>query len=184
MRLPVIGKTYELSAIVDEEDYRTLDLGSYKWYRLLGPHTTYAKAHKNGKTIYLHRLIMGLVDAPRSEYVDHIDGNGLNNSRTNLRKTDNRGNQRNQTKHLSATSTSTYKGVCYRSGKYRTKPWMANITLSDKRPLGADKKVRGKQKYLGCYQTEIEAATAYNQAAIELFGPSAHQNDIGPSPTP
>ena len=183
MRLPVIGKTYELSAIVDEEDYRTLDLGSYKWYRLLGPHTTYAKAHKNGKTIYLHRLIMGLVDAPRSEYVDHIDGNGLNNSRTNLRKTDNRGNQRNQTKHLSATSISTYKGVCYREWSI-IRPWAAYITLSEAGKLCPDNKRRGKNKYLGCYRTEIEAATAYNQAAIELFGPMAYLNDIGPSPTP
>ena len=185
MRLPVIGKNYELSATVDEDDYRVLDLGSYKWHRLIGRHTTYVAAtDKNRKIVYLHRLIMGLVDAPRSVYVDHIDGNGLNNSRTNLRVTDNRGNQRNSRKHLLAKGSSPYKGVSYIPTNNRTKPWMASITLSE--PAAnprSDNKRRGKKRHLGCYQTQIEAARAYNIAAIALFGEYAKLNDIGPQPT-
>ena len=183
MRLPVIGKNYELSATVDEDDYRVLDLGSYKWHRLIGRHTTYVAAtDKNKKTVYIHRLIMGLMDAGRSVYVDHIDGNGLNNSRTNLRVTDNRGNQRNARKHLSAKCSSPYKGVCYNI-KRVIRPWVAYITLPAPANPRSDNKRRGKKRHLGCYQTQIEAARAYNIAAIALFGEYAKLNDIGPHPT-
>lgn len=153
------------STIVDEEDYRTLRLWEDKWYPIIGRKTTYAYSHKNGKTVYLHRFIMGCVNSPRSVFVDHIDHNGLNNSRTNLRTTDNRGNQRNSLKRLSAKKTSTYKGV-YKRSYNKSNPWRATIFLS------------GKSKHLGCYRTEIEAARSYNQAAIELFGPQALINDL------
>ncbi len=179
MKLPVIGRAYSLSAIVDSEDYRTLDLGSYKWTRLIGRNTTYVATHKNGKTIYLHRMIMGLLDAPRSDMVDHIDGNGLNNSRTNLRKTNNRGNQANARKRLSTKTSSSYKGVFFDKRRI-IRPWRAQITLSEPSGLCSDNKRRGKRKFLGSYRTETEAATAYNKAAIELFGPLTFLNIITP----
>lgn len=158
-----------LSVHFDDDDAELI--GRYRWSKLIGLSTTYIIAtDKNGKTIYLHRLILGLVDAPRSVFIDHIDGNGLNNSRTNLRKTDNRGNQRNSRKRLSAKSTSTYKGVS-KILDNKHKPWRARIILPDH-------KYGGKAKYLGYYRTEIEAATAYNKAAIEVFGPMAHLNII------
>lgn len=166
--IKVIGRkaAYELSVYVDEADYQTLDLGSYNWFRVIGRTTTYVQAHKNGRVILLHRLIMGVMDAGRSVYVDHIDGNGLNNYRTNLRVTDNMGNQRNARKSLSAKTSSSYKGVSSRSDN-KSKPWLAYITLS------------GKQKNLGHYRTQEEAATAYNNAAIEHFGDMANLNNIG-----
>ena len=154
-----------LSAIVDEKDYETLDLGSYKWRPLIGRTTVYAIAHKNRKTLYLHRLIMGLADAPRSVLVDHKDHNGLNNSRTNLRVTDKRGNKGNSRKPLSAKSASTYKGVSYMADK-NIKPWLSRIKLS------------GKDKYIGSYRTEIEAARAYNKAAEKHFGTMAYINEL------
>jgi len=144
--------------LVDEEDYRTLKLGFYKWYPIIGRRTTYAYSHNNGKTIYLHRFIMGLENAPRSVFVDHIDGNGLNNYRTNLRITDNSNNQRNSRKRLSAKCTSTYKGVSFRANN-KEKPWKVSLNLS-----------------VGCYRTELEAARAYNKAIVELFGPNALLN--------
>jgi len=185
-KMKIIGRNgeYELSVQVDDEDYRTLGLADYKWHRLIGRSTTYICSQKKRKTIYLHRLIMGCIHAPRSVFVDHIDGNGLNNSRTNLRVTDNRGNQGNARKGLSAGFTSTYKGVCYNSYN-KTNPWKAQITLPEPQPNPSpDKKRRGKRKYLGCYRTQEEAARAYNEAAIELFGPHAHLNNIGLSPAP
>jgi len=157
-----------LSAIVDEEDYKTLDLGSYKWYPLFGRTTIYAKSHKNKKTIYLHRFIIGLIDSARSVYVDHIDHNGLNNSRTNLRITDNKGNQRNSYKRISTKNSSSYKGVRKECFDHRLKPWRAQIILSH------------KIKYLGNYKTEEEAALSYNKAAIEHFGDMANLNIIRP----
>lgn len=149
-----------LFAIVDEEDYRTLDLGSYNWYPIFGRRTTYVWSKKKRKTIYLHRFIMGLENAPRAVFVDHKDCNGLNNSRTNLRITDNSNNQRNSRKRLSAKNTSSYKGVSRRSNN-KTKPWAVTISLS-----------------VGSYRTEIEAAEAYNKAVKQLFGPNAMLNDI------
>jgi len=154
----------QLSAIVSEEDYRTLKLWDYKWYPIIGHGTTYAKADKNGKTIYLHRLIMGCADKPRSVFVDHIDRNGLNNYRTNLRMTDNSGNNANTPKRLSAKHTSSYKGVSWIGSHNKSNPWVARIALS------------GKEKHLGCYRTQEDAARSYNQAAIELFGPMAFLN--------
>ena len=149
--------------LVDDEDYGTLS--AHTWYALMGRNTTYAIAYNNGKTIYMHRMIMGLVDAPRGIYVDHINGNGLHNNRANLRISDNQNNQRNQRKHAKAHSR--HKGVS-RDKRNLTKPWIAQITLS------------GKKKHLGCYRTEIEAARAYNNAALEHFGEHAHLNIIGP----
>jgi hypothetical protein len=153
-------------SFVDEKDYRTLNLGSYKWFRIIGRTTTYVATDNNGKTLYLHRLIMGLENASRSVCVDHRDHNGLNNSRTNLRVTDNRNNQRNRRKTLSAKTSSSYKGVCWDADKNKH-PWVAYITLSD-----------GKQKNLGCYRTEIEAARSYNKAAIKHYGTMAYLNVI------
>jgi len=164
--MKIIGRGYELSVLVDENDYRTLNLGSYKWRRIIGRTTTYVATYNKGKTLYLHRLIMGLSNAPRSVFVDHIDGNGLNNYKTNLRVTNNTGNQRNRHKSLSAKTSSTYKGIYYNNTNKESKPWTAQITLS------------GKWKYLGCYKTQEEAALAYNNAAIEHFGQYANPNII------
>lgn len=159
------------STIVDEEDYRTLNLDSYKWRPIIRRCTTYVTSYyKNGREIRLHRLIMGLMDAPRSVIVDHIDGNGLNNSRTNLRITDKNGNAQNRRKLLSKKCSSSYKGVCWKWSHNKTNPWYASIRLPD----------GGKSKHLGYYRTEIEAALSYNKAASELFGPMAFLNVIDP----
>jgi len=163
----VIGRkgAYELSVYVDEEDYQTLKLWDYGLSKIIGRNTTFIQTYKNGKRSSLHRLIMGLADAPRSVYVDHIDGNGLNNYRTNLRVTDNSGNQRNRRKHLSDKYTSSYKGVHFRSYN-KIENWVAQIRLS------------GKTRHIGYYRTEIEAARAYNEAAKQLFGPMALLNEL------
>lgn len=166
--IKVVGRRgkYELSVYIEEEDYQTLKLWDYRLYRVIGRNTTYIQTYKKGRMIPLHRLILGLEDATSSVYVDHIDGNGLNNYKTNLRITDNKGNQRNARKHLSAEYTSTHKGVCFCSYKI-TNPWRAQITLS-----------AGKNKSLGYYRTEVEAARAYNEAAKQLFGPMAFLNKL------
>jgi len=164
----IIGRNFELSFYVDEIDYKTLRLWEYKWTRLIGHTTTYIKTEKNGKTIYLHRLIMGCSDKPRSVCVDHIDRNGLNNYKANLRITDNSGNNANTPKRLSAKYTSSYKGVS-KIPNNKSKCWQARIKLS------------GKEKHLGFYRTETEAARAYNQAALDLFGPIAYLNIIEPN---
>jgi len=153
------GKAY---ALVDDEDYRTLS--AHSWQILPAKHTSYAKTHISGKTIYMHRLIMGLVNAPRHVFVDHIDTNGLDNRKANLLISNNQNNQRNQRKHTKGYSK--YKGVSTSGNK--ANPWTAQFKLS------------GIQIHIGHYRTEEEAAIAYNNAALKHFGEHAHLNVIGP----
>jgi len=161
-----LGGSKGLSTIVDESDFVSLNLGSYRWCPTVSPTLTYAVAN-NGKrqVIYLHRLIMGLISGPRSVCVDHIDHNGLNNSRSNLRITNQSGNMRNVRKKYANKSASPYKGVTRRL-KAKSNPWKAKIRQGN------------KTKHLGVYPTEIEAAQAYNKAAIELFGEFACLNKL------
>jgi hypothetical protein len=106
----------------------------------------------------MHRVIIG---AKLGELVDHVDGNGINNTRQNLRKATNSQNLINR-KNLS--NTSGYKGVSYDRGHYRNKPWRAQI------------KINYKSKTLGYFSTPEEAADAYKVASINYFGEFARTN--------
>jgi len=162
-----LGGKRELSTIVDKTDYLEYDLASYNWSPKINlrDKIIYATGYDRPrhKLILLHRLIMEVLDAPRSVLIDHIDHNGLNNSRINLRITNNKGNQQNRRKHPINENTSFYKGVNFDS-KNKTNPWRAYI------------KYAGKVKHLGYYKTEIDAALAYNKAATEHFGDMAFLN--------
>jgi hypothetical protein len=71
-------------AYVDEADYE--QVSRHRWYVLTAPRslTKYARTTINRKTVYLHRMIM---NPPEHLVIDHIDGDGLNNTRENLRVT-------------------------------------------------------------------------------------------------
>lgn len=107
-------------------------------------------------TTKLHRLIMG---AGPGEEVDHINGNPLDNRRSNLRMATSAQNKWN-TRRFS-NNTSGYRGVSFRKdrGKFR-----AYINLDN------------KQRSLGMFHTAEEAARAYDAAAKELFGEFARLN--------
>ena len=111
---------------------------------------------RNG--IRMHRLIMGVLDDPKA-IIDHIDGDGCNNRKSNLRVCTQMENLWNR-KPTEGT-LSRYKGVANDKGK-----WGAKITK--------DKKTYN----LGRFDTEEQAAEAYNKAAIELFGEFAQLNEI------
>lgn len=97
---------------------------------------------------------------------DHKDRNYLNNQKDNLRECTNSQNMANRDKYFSFY-TSQYKGVRYRKGrKYHKKPWHAEI------------KINKKQKHLGSFKTEEEAAITYNLFAKQLFGEFAVLNVI------
>ncbi|WP_420796654.1 AP2 domain-containing protein [Brevibacillus agri] len=106
----------------------------------------------------MHRLILS---ARQGEFVDHIDGNKLNNVRSNLRLATKAGNQRNQ--RIRSDNTSGFRGVywCKKSGK-----WRAQITVNNKRIA------------LGSYDDAASAASAYNEAALRLHGEFAKINYI------
>jgi len=105
-----------------------------------------------------HEFIPNESDKP---FVDHIDTNKLNNCVTNLRWATNRENQGNSIKQSDRSSI--YKGVYYDRSRRK---WMARITI------------HGTMVNLGRYQTEVEAARAYNAKALEVFGEFAKLNEI------
>ncbi|TAL13964.1 hypothetical protein EPN95_04725 [Patescibacteria group bacterium] len=135
-------------ALVDDEDADLVE--GYKWtakkdgnrfyaYRRVGPR----------KTLYMHRLLLGLTD-PKVD-TDHRDGDGLNNRRENLRACTRSENMRNTGKRV--TNTSGYKGVCWDKGKEK---WRAAIRLD------------GKRIFLGYFADPIEAAQTY-ELEVEQF---------------
>jgi hypothetical protein len=104
--------------------------------------TGYAHRKDHNEHIALHRY---LVDAPKYKVVDHINGNPLDNRRSNLRVCDVKANTRNL--HKKKVTTSRYKGVSLLGGRWR-------VTLY----------AQGKQHYVGSYEDEEVAAHAYDAA--------------------
>jgi hypothetical protein len=129
-----------LTALVSDEDFEALSQSN--WYAKKEGRTYYAY-----KTERMHSLILR---APCGLKIDHIDGNGLNNQRSNLRVVTHRENCQN--KH--APKSSIYPGVSWR--KEREK-WAAKISIG------------GKGKHLGTFDKEIDAAQAYLKACKDLI---------------
>ena len=102
----------------------------------------------------MHKLITGYKET------DHIDGNGLNNQRGNLRSVTDSQNQMNR-KNIRGTSK--YKGVYWNKAN---KKWLARITINQ------------KNIYIGYFLYEHNAAHAYNFKATELYGEYASLNPI------
>lgn len=98
--------------------------------------------------------------------LDHIDGNGCNNQLENLREAVQLENNRNMRKQEGCSSK--YKGVSWhkREGK-----WCARIAAGELLPNGYHKRI-----WLGYFEDEIEAAKAYDRAAIKYFGEFAKLN--------
>jgi hypothetical protein len=147
------------TAIVDDEDFERVS--QFKWFAEDHRHTMYAKRNVRREdggwtSERLHRFILG---PPDGIAVDHIDRNGLNNRRENLRIATASENQHNRGKAVN--NTSGYIGVSWhkKSGK-----WQAMI------------KVNGGAKHLGLFACPVAAAKARDKAAIELHGEFASLN--------
>lgn len=147
----VIPLTRGRHAVIDTDDL-PLVLGR-AWQAKRRRGTWYAQS--SGREA-MHRVIMGF--GPGDPHVDHIDGDGLNNRRSNLRpatKAQNRANGRGR------GGTSAYKGVSWRSDRGR---WRAVICID------------GSFMSLGSFDSEIDAALAYDAAATEAWGEFALLN--------
>lgn len=153
---------YKVELFDDEDEALFL---AYNWYIYSTPrHNSFYVVTGMRKNYHrFHRLIM---KAQKGEIVDHINGNALDNRRANLRITNASGNNKNATKRRNAR-TSKFKGVHeIKKRKVSGICWLAQIQCN-KRKIS-----------LGGFLTEIEAAKAYNKAAIKLFGEFAKLNEI------
>lgn len=145
--------------LIDEDDWPAVS--GYSWLADRRRRTTYAYAHVRVSAgvwvnLKLHRLILA---APDGYEVDHINHDGLDNRRANLRicsPSQNRGNAR-----IRSTNTTGFKGV----SKPRNNPkFLASITVD------------GRSQYLGSFATAEEAARAYDASALQKWGVYAHLN--------
>lgn len=149
-----------LFALVDDEDYDMLI--KFNWHAQKCRDAFYAErkewdaSKKKMVRVAMHRLILGLTD--KNIEGDHIDRNGLNNQKNNLRAVT--GHQNSFNKGAHKNSSSKYKGVtCVGNGK-----WTARIMVN---------KV---QYYLGRFIDEIEAAKRYDAEAVKVHGEFAYLN--------
>lgn len=145
-----------LFALVDDCDYQ--ELSKYKWRADKLKRTFYAKRSEAGKSVSMHRQILGLTK--RDEFCDHADGDGLNNQRANLRQCTLQEN--NQNKRGYKNNTQGFKGV----KQVSKRRFMARITHF------------GETVYLGTFDCPKKAAYAYNEKAKELHGEFARLNSL------
>lgn len=155
------NKSLNLVALVDDNDFDYLN--QWKWFADKYKNGWYAgrQDYSTGKKKYLkmHRVILGITDSKLLG--EHADRNGLNNQRSNLRVATKSQNAINVSSRYN--STSNYLGVCWHK---REKKWRAQITKDY------------KKIQIGSFDNEHEAAIAYNQKAVQLFGEFANLNKI------
>ena len=131
-------------ALVDDDDFEKLI--ETRWC-LNGPY-----GYNKGRGL-MHRFILGL--QKRDPQVDHINGNKLDNRKSNLRLCNNAENQMN---HNSTGGKSKYRGVIW-GGKHpgmKKRPWISRIKLPGQ-----------PRVFLGSFSTEIDAAKSYNEYALK-----------------
>jgi len=155
MELTTTGNNFNNATIlIDDDDFEKIN--KFKWYISRSAKDKYYIANRNGQR--LHRLITDCQDGME---VDHINGNTFDNRKVNLRICSRSENSMNRKK--SNNKSSIYKGV---SLYKRDMNWVSYI------------KINGKKISLGYFETEKEAAFAYNTAAIKYFGEFALLNII------
>jgi hypothetical protein len=150
-----IKLTRDQFALVDDEDYDFLM--QWKWHADFKGKTCYARrtirvGGGKVKRIYMHRSI---INPPDNMEIDHIDNNGLNNQKNNLRICT---HQENTFNTSGFKRKSKYKGVSRKIDHNRNKPWRACL------------KINGKQVQIGTFKEEKQAAIAYNEAVLKYRG--------------
>lgn len=156
--MKTISLTQGFVALVDDTDYDRVS--AYKWCVTKTKSNLYGIRKvrtPDGRTTsqLLHRFVMGVTD--RRIYVDHVDHNGLNCQRQNLRRCVPGENSANVRK---SRGKSKYRGVSWATDRGM---WRASIRIE-------------KNIHLGYFADEVEAAHAYDDAARIRFGVMANCN--------
>ena len=157
-----IPLTRGLFATVDDDDYDALM--KQKWRAVASNHTFYALGSTSRKdspeyrqhALFMHRVVN---KTPEGFYTDHINGDGLDNRKCNLRTCSPQENNRNR--RAKKGSKSKFKGIVWRP---KIKRWEAKAVI--------DK----KYYYLGSFVNEIDAANAYNEFVRNNFGEFCYKN--------
>lgn len=146
-------------ALVDDEDYEYLNQFRWNVYYASKTYYTHMNICKEGRntTIPMHRLIM---NTPKGLEVDHIDHNGLNNQKYNLRNCTHADNQMNSVRDRKEIK---YRGVYIRKLKKHIR-YTARLRHN------------GIYYWLGQFHNPIDAAKSYDRKAKELFGEFASLN--------
>ncbi len=144
--------------MVDDSDFEYLSQWKWSAVRCTATPTWYALRRvgtKKTKGIRMHVVIFG------SKFPDHIDRNGLNNQRNNLREASKSQNGANS--KIKKNNASGFKGVWWSDN---SKSWQAAIMCN------------GKRYFLGCHSNIVDAAKSYDSAAEKLFGEFAATNQL------
>lgn len=147
-----IKLTQNKYTIIDDEDFK--ELSKHNWFHS----HNYAGRRVGLKNDYMHRI---LINAPKNKSVDHINGNGLDNRKENLRLCTHQQNTRNRKPNLNTFSG--FKGVSWHN---RDKLWRARITLNS------------KEITIGYSKIKEKAIEMYNKAALKYHGEFARLNKI------
>lgn len=155
LTISLIPLTRGKYAIVDRDDYERLSQN--KWLALKSGNTFYASRHPANKcVIWMHREIL---NTPIGFFTDHINRNGIDNRKSNLRICSKAENCHNQ--KYRKNNKSRFKGVCFHkaSGK-----WQSQIMINY------------KTIHLGIFSNEVDAAREYDIKSKELHGQFAYTN--------
>ena len=153
-----IQLTKGYKAIIDKEDFEKVN--KYSWHFSNG----YPYARINHKLIKIDRYILGQEN--NKLHIDHINGDGLDNRKSNLRmvtRSQNMMNKRKKQTCFGTPTSSKFKGVFWEKG---CKKWRVQVTLNKKR------------HHIGLFVNELDAAIAYDQAATKMFGEYALTNNV------
>lgn len=154
MREITIDKKYRV--LVDDADYELVS--GFRWSVLIGKNGyPYAMRWVSSKPVLMHRF---LLSTPKGMVVDHINGNGLDNRRENIRICSHTENMRNR--RINRNNTTGFKGV--------------SVSLGRKKKYQASLERFGKKITFGYFEKLEDAARAYDIGARMYFGDFARTN--------